>query len=63
MPAFRASAAGGIPNFSHIFILVMENKERADVIGNSSYPYINQLATTYAQGAQNHGVAHPSLPN
>src|SRR5712691_3276865 len=66
MPAFRVSAAptvSEIPNFSHIFILVMENQERSDVIGNSAAPYINQLATTYAQGANNHGVSHPSLPN
>jgi len=66
MPAFGANTAigaNGVPNFSHIFVLVMENKERGDIIGNSAAPYINQLATTYSQGANNHGVSHPSLPN
>jgi phospholipase C len=41
----------------------MENQEFADVIGNSSAPYINHLAGTAALATASYAVSHPSLPN
>ncbi|MGH9530025.1 MAG: hypothetical protein ACRD2S_08935, partial [Terriglobales bacterium] len=35
----------GIPQFSHVFLLVEENHSYADVIGNSNMPYLNGLVS------------------
>ena len=52
-----------LPNFSHIYVILMENEEQSGVIGSSAAPYINSLARQYAQASQYFGVSHPSLPN
>jgi len=41
----------------------MENEESSSVIGNSSAPYENLLASKYALAGNYYAVAHPSLPN
>lgn len=61
IPAPAATAT--IPAFSHIFIIVLENKESSTIIGNAEAPYFNQLAQTYGLATQSHGQRHPSLPN
>jgi phosphatidylinositol-3-phosphatase len=48
---------------SHVFVIVMENKEFGDVIGSSSSPFVNSLARRYASATGFFGVRHPSLPN
>ena len=55
--------SSGLPNFSHIFIILMENQNADSVIGNSAAPYINSLAHQYSTAANYFGVSHPSLPN
>jgi len=55
--------ASRIPRFSHIVVLLMENKEFDRIIGAPSAPYINSLANTYGSAVNYTGVAHPSLPN
>ena len=52
-----------VPNFSHVFVIVMENREYGDVIGNAAAPYINSLAARYGLATNYTGVTHPSLPN
>ena len=52
-----------VPTFSHIFTIVMENKEYKTVIGNPHAPYLNSLASTYAVATQYYAITHPSLPN
>jgi phospholipase C len=44
-------------------VIVEENRDRSEVIGSPSMPYLNSLATTYGNTAAWHGVSHPSLPN
>lgn len=61
VPATRAPAA--IPNFGHVFIIVMENKEYGEIIGSDDAPYINNLARTYALATRYYAIRHPSLPN
>ncbi len=56
-------APGGLPAFSHVFIVVMENQEFGSVIGNPTAPYINSLAQSYGLATQYYGITHPSLPN
>lgn len=53
----------GQPTFSHIVLVVEENHSYAEVIGNSSMPYFNSLASQYGVAAQYFADAHPSLPN
>jgi hypothetical protein len=48
---------------SHIAVIVMENTEYGDLIGNRSAPYINRLARHYALATGMYAVSHPSLPN
>lgn len=56
-----ARLAGGPP--AHVAVLVMENQEFSEVIGNRAAPYINSLARRYALAANLYAVTHPSLPN
>ena len=56
--AFESKAKG-----SHVAVIVMENKEYGDVIGNSSAPFINGLARRYGLATNSYAVSHPSLPN
>jgi hypothetical protein len=48
---------------SHVFVVVMENKEHGEVIGSPDAPYTNRLADRYASLTRMYGVTHPSLPN
>jgi hypothetical protein len=52
-----------VPNFSHIFVIVMENRESSQVLGNTGAPYINQLASQNSLASNYYAVSHPSLPN
>ena len=52
-----------MPNFGHVFVILMENEEATSIIGNSSAPYINSLATQYGYTTNDTAVAHPSEPN
>lgn len=53
----------GQPNFAHVILVVEENHSYSDVMGNSSMPYFNSLASQYGTAAQYFANAHPSLPN
>jgi len=53
----------GLPNFSHVFVILFENHEYGEIIGNASAPYFNALAKSYGLGTNYDGVMHPSLPN
>ena len=61
--ATHAAAAPGLPNFSHIVVIVMENEEYGSIIGSPDAPYINSLASQGALAAQSYAISHPSLPN
>ena len=52
-----------VPNFSHIFVIVFENKEFDQVIGNYRTPYLKSLAAEYGLATQFFATTHPSLPN
>src|SRR5262249_46476611 len=58
-----AAATGSVPAFDHIFTIMMENHSYSEIIGNSSAPYINSLASQYGLASNYFAVAHPSLPN
>ena len=54
---------GGVPAFSHVFIIVLENKEASEIVSNQAAAYLNQLAAQYGRAANYYGITHPSLPN
>ena len=56
-------APATFPTFSHVFLVVEENHSFTDVIGNSSMPYLNSLASKYGLAKQYFANAHPSIPN
>jgi hypothetical protein len=54
------AAAAGAP---HVMVVMMENKNFSEVIGQSNQPYTNSLASHYGLATQSYGFGHPSLPN
>ncbi len=64
-PASGTSTAlsGTVPRFDHVVVVVEENHSYADIIGSSSAPYINSLASGGALFTQSFAVTHPSEPN
>jgi phosphatidylinositol-3-phosphatase len=52
-----------VPNFSHIVMIVFENKEFDSVVGNGKMSYFNLLASTYTLLTAHYATTHPSLPN
>jgi hypothetical protein len=49
--------------FGHVFIIVEENANYTDVIGDSAMPYLNSLARRYGLATQFYANAHPSIGN
>ena len=56
-------SASAVPNFRHIFVIVLENHSYGDIIGNAKLPYLNSLAKDYGLATASYSVTHPSLPN
>jgi hypothetical protein len=48
---------------SHIVVVVMENREASDILGNPEAPFINSLARKYTRTSAYYAITHPSLPN
>jgi hypothetical protein len=60
----RAGAgAVTIPVLDHVVVVVFENHAYTQIIGSSSAPYINSLATGGANMTSFHAETHPSEPN
>jgi len=55
--------SAGVPAYDHIFEILMENTAYSQIIGSSSAPYINSLASNGAVAGNYFAVGHPSLPN
>ena len=49
--------------FSHVYLIVLENKSEHDIIGSPDAPYLNSLIEQYGLANDYQGVAHPSQPN
>ncbi|HXM93296.1 MAG TPA: alkaline phosphatase family protein [Candidatus Dormibacteraeota bacterium] len=49
--------------FGHVFIVVEENHNYADVVASPSMAYLNSLANQYGLAANYFANAHPSIPN
>ena len=62
-PDAASPEAQAIPAFSHVIIVIFENKEFGDVMGNRGMPNFNRWAGEYALLTRYCAVSHPSLPN
>lgn len=51
------------PAFGHVVIVVEENHSYSEVIGSSSMPYLNSLASQYGLATQYFANTHPSIGN
>jgi hypothetical protein len=64
LSALSAARAGAqVPNFNHVFVIVMENHEYGEIIGSSEAPFINSLAAQNGLATSDYAIGHPSLPN
>src|SRR6266550_279019 len=52
-----------VPQFDHIVVVVEENHPYSAIIGNSSAPFINKLASQGALFKSSFAITHPSQPN
>jgi hypothetical protein len=57
------TTTSGVPASSHVFIVMEENHSYSSVIGNSSMPYLNSLASKYGLATQYYANTHPSIGN
>jgi hypothetical protein len=62
-PSVASAARPPLPRFTHVVVVVFENKERTDIAGNAAAPTFAALARRYADLTRYDAVAHPSLPN
>ena len=53
----------GIPDFKHIYVIIMENKEYGSIVGSKAAPYENSLIARYGLATQFYAETHPSEPN
>ena len=58
-----SGGAGSVPALSHVYVIVMENKEYGAIVGSSNAPYLNGLIAKGALATNYRAVAHPSEPN
>ena len=57
-------ARAQVPTFEHVFVVVEENENYADVIGNTKdMPYLNTLAAKYGLATSYYANTHPSINN
>src|SRR5437868_10491531 len=52
-----------IPAAGHVFVVVLENHGFSQVIGNSSMPYLNSLASSHSLATNYFANTHPSIGN
>jgi hypothetical protein len=55
--------AAAVPQFSHVFTIVLENRSSTTVLDSAQAPYLNQLAAAYGVTNAYQAVGHPSQPN
>ncbi len=57
-------SAGSAPQtYRHVVVIMEENQSYHDIVGRSSAPYLNYLATACGLATSYRGVTHPSHPN
>ncbi|HEX7492463.1 MAG TPA: alkaline phosphatase family protein [Candidatus Limnocylindrales bacterium] len=62
-PTPSSTPHSGPPDFKHIYMIILENKEFGRIVGSSAAPYMNQLIARYGQATNLYAETHPSEPN
>ncbi|NMI01012.1 acid phosphatase [Pseudonocardia sp. K10HN5] len=62
-PSGPVARAHAVPVPDHVMVVVLENKDAADVIGSTGAPYLTSLAARGANFTDAHAETHPSQPN
>jgi hypothetical protein len=57
------SPAAGMPTPDHVVIVVLENKDVDQILGDPGAPYLQSLAARSAEFTDAHAETHPSQPN
>jgi phosphatidylinositol-3-phosphatase len=57
------SSSSGVPDFAHVWIIVLENQDYGRVVDAADMPYFNELIAKYGLAERSSGVARPSQPN
>lgn len=55
--------AATVSPYDHIFVVMEENHEYSQIIGNKNAPHINGYAAAYGLATNYDSVTHPSAPN
>jgi Phosphoesterase family/Calcineurin-like phosphoesterase/Bacterial Ig domain len=58
-----APAPKGIPNFDHIVLIMLENRDYASATDSQQMPQLTALEQKYVLLTNYYSVTHPSLPN
>jgi len=58
-----AAGAAPVPSLDHVVVIVFENKDQQQVIGNPSAPTFTALARKYVRFTNYRALTRPSLPN
>ena len=62
-PSPSPTLRGGLPDFSHVYVIIMENQEYGSIVGSSAAPYLNSLIARYGEATSFYAETHPSEPN
>jgi Phosphoesterase family len=52
-----------VPQFDHVFVVMMENEDYDEIIGNPAAPYLNSLLAKGTNLKNMYAIAHPSDEN
>ncbi|MGW7054148.1 alkaline phosphatase family protein [Streptomyces sp. NPDC054887] len=62
-PAVLQPPASTVPQLDHVFVVMMENKDYGEIIGNSDAPHINAMGKNHVVLTNSNGATRPSDPN
>ena len=61
--ATGCARAAAVQPYDHIFVIMEENHEYGQIIGNANAPNLNAYAKIYGLATDYDAVTHPSAPN
>ena len=61
--AGAGARAATVSPYDHIFVIMEENHEYSQIVGNKNAPKLNGYAKTYGLASNYDAVTHPSAPN
>ena len=56
-------ATSVLPNFKHVFVIMLENHSYQDAFYENDMPYLQYLARTYGLPTEMYGITNPTVPN